>query len=280
MAVVRPPPLSSTMTQTADKTLYSYLQPAPPTKDTSSSLPIGYSLGGAGATVTKPSPVDDSFLIDLPPMSQLDCSVLDALPSAMRNQILRSYEKSLKSEDIQLSKLVEREREELLSLLTSTADDTTASVQRPEDVLTSKHDIMSDPSTVYKHEEEATRSVVRASVQQEEAATSTSTSKDAAILIGDQDEFLKEFRKYLKEWLAASPEGPAESDSLKFTDFFTTFARSNLEVTQIMLRFFRRHILQLERRKWSLYFNTLLVKVQDVVKQCTGGTLKISEINT
>ena len=265
------------VTQTVDKTLYSYLQPAPPTKGSSS----GYSLPGGGAAVTKPSPVDDSFLIDLPPMSQLDCSVLDALPLAMRNQILRSYEKSLKSEDVQLSKLVEREREELLSLLTSTAD-ASAGVQQPEDVLTSisehNNKIVSDHSTVYKREAEATNSGERASVQAEEVSTSRSATEDAVVLIGNQDEFLKEFREYLKEWLAASTDGPTESDALKFTDFLTTFARSNLEVTQIMLRFFRRHILQLESRKWSLYFNILLVEVQDIVKQCSGGTLKISEL--
>ena len=276
---MHPPPLSSTATQTVDKTLYSYLQPVPPTKDTST-LPSGYSLPGTGATVTKPSPVDDSFLIDLPPMSQLDCSVLEALPSAMRNQILRSYEKSLKSEEVQLSKLVEKEREELLSLLTSTTDAST-SVQQPEDVLSSEHRA-SDHSAVCKREAETTCSAEReidssVSVRQEEVATST--TKDAVILIGNQEDFLKEFRKYLKEWLAASTDGPTESDALKFTDFFTTFAQSNLEVTQIMLRFFRRNILQLDNRKWSLYFNTLLVKVQDVVKQCSGGTLKISELN-
>lgn len=279
MAAVHPP-LSSTVTQTVDRTLYSYLQPAPPTKDTGS-LPSGYSLPGGGAAVTKPSPVDDSFLIDLPPMSQLDCSVLDALPSAMRNQILRSYEKSLNSEDAQLSKLVEREREELLSLLTSTADASTTSVQQPEDVLTSiseQDNIISDHSTVYKREAEATCGAERASVQAEEVATSA-TEDDAVILIGNQDNFLKEFRQYLKEWLAASTDGPTESDALKFTDFLTTFAQSNLEVTQIMLRFFRRHILQLERRKWSLYFNALLAEVQDIVKKCSGGTLKISELN-
>lgn len=33
--------------------------------------------------------MDESFLIDLPPVSQLDPSVLDALPSAMRDQILK-----------------------------------------------------------------------------------------------------------------------------------------------------------------------------------------------
>ena len=273
---MHPPPLSSAVTQTVNKTLYSYLQSAPPAKDTSAP-PGGYSLPGPGATATKPSPVDDSFLIDLPPMSQLDCSVLDALPSAMRNQILRSYEKSLKSEDVQFSKLVEREREELLSLLTSTSDAST-SVQQPEGVLSSA----SDHSAVYKREAETTCSAERefdssASVRQEEVATPA--TKDAVLLIGNQEDFLKEFRQYLKEWLATSTDGPTESDALKFTDFFTTFARSNLEVTQIMLRFFRRHILQLESRKWSLYFNTLLVGVQDVVKQCSGGTLKISELS-
>ena len=219
-------------------------------------------------------------MIDLPPMSQLDCSVLDALPSAMRNQILRSYEKSLKSEDIQLSKLVEKEREELLSLLTSTSD---ANVQQPEGVhvLTSELVSDSDQHTDAKREAEsifiAEREIESSHVQQEEVATSS--TKDAVILVGNQEEFLKEFRKYLKEWLANSTGGPIESDALKFTDFFTTFAQSNLEVTLIMLRFFRRHILQLENKRWSLYFNTLLAKIQDVVKQCSGGTLNISELD-
>lgn len=211
-------------------------------------------------------------------MSQLDCSVLDALPSAMRNQILRSYEKSIKSEDVQLSKLVERERDELLSLLSSTSDASTTSVQQTQDELTSQRNV-SDRSTAYKREAEVTCGTERVSVQHEEVAATSATASDAKILIGNQDEFLKEFRQYLKEWLAASADGPTESDALKFTDFFTTFAQSNLEVTQIMLRFFRRHILQLESKNWSLYFNTLLVEVQDVVKRCSGGTLKISELN-
>ena len=194
----------------------------------------------------------------------------------MRNQILRSYEKSVKSEDIQLSKLVEREREELLSLLTSTAD---ASVQQPEGLLSSE--LVSDHRSVHTHdlESETTCSVegeLDSSRVQQGVVASTTGDK---LIIDNQEEFLREFRTYLKEWLTNSRDGPIESDALKFSDFFISFAQSNLEVTQIILRFFRRRILQLESKGWSLYFNTLLVKVQDVIKQSLGGTLNISEID-
>ena len=218
--------------------------------------------------------MDDSFLIDLPPMSQLDCSVLDALPSTMRNQILSSYGKSIKGdESAQIGKVVEREREELLNLLTTPSD---AYMRQPDDVISSGP--LPDHPIVTKHQAEAgnEREVDSPAILPEEV---TSTPKNLMI-IDDQEEFLKEFRKYLKEWLLSSRDGPLESDAMKFTDFFTSFAQSNLELTQIILRFFRRRVLQLESKGWCLYFNTLLVNIQEVVEQCSGGTLKIFELNT
>ena len=203
-------------------------------------------------------------------MSQLDCSVLDALPSSMRNQILRSYEKSIKNET-QLSKLVEKEQEEIVRLLTSTDD---PNVQKPVEIPSSNHAHVSDHCT--REEIEAvcsTDSEVDHSpcVRQEQVA-------ETKMVIDNEQEFLKEFRKYIREWVANSKECPTESDAITFTDFLASFAETNLEVTQVILRFFRRLVLQLDSRGWAFYFNTLLVKVQEVSRQCSGGTLKIAEL--
>ena len=207
-------------------------------------------------------------------MSQLDCSVLDALPLSLRNQILRTYEKSVKSEDIQLSKLLEREREEALSLLTSTSD---GKVQEQDAVLSldRKPD---DIAQCNVHVTEATTTESEADSPQ--VCTQRDSVVEGEIIIDDEAEFLKEFRKYIKDWVANSREGPKESDAVKFTDFFTSFAQSNLEIAQVTLKFFRRLVQGLEESGgWSLYFNTLLGKVQDVTKQCFGGTLKIAELD-
>ena len=230
-----------------------------------------YSLPSTGATLTKPATTDESFLIDLPPASQLDCSVLDALPSSMRNEILRSYEKSVKNEGNQLSNLIEREQQEVVRLLTSSTDDFNVQepLALPAPVYMSDHFTHATKGTCDEHESEVGHSQ---SVEQKSVPNSE-------IVIDNQDEFLKEFRKYIREWVSNSRDGPIESDAVKFTDFFASFTETNLEVTQIILKFFRRLVLKLEKREWVLYFNTLLAKVQEVTKQCYGGTLKVAEVD-
>lgn len=48
-------------------------------------------FGGATAVLAPPSPRKDSSSIDVPPLSQLDSSVLDALPDSIRHEILTEY---------------------------------------------------------------------------------------------------------------------------------------------------------------------------------------------
>ena len=58
---------------------------------TCTSEPLSVSVAPI-SNVTSPS-LDETFAIDLPPMSQLDSSVLEALPQTMKDKILRGYAK-------------------------------------------------------------------------------------------------------------------------------------------------------------------------------------------
>ena len=204
-------------------------------------------------------------------MSQLDCSVLDALPASLRNQILRSYEKSVKSESTQLNKLIEREQQEALTMLTSTSD---SNAPETEPVLPSEQ--FSDLHTL---EAKDTFPCGRESVVDSSQSLPRDSDAESQLVIDNEEEFLKEFRKYIREWIANSREGPTETDALSFTDFLSSFTRTNLEMTQVVLRFFRRLVVQLESKGWATYFNTLLVKVQEVTQQISGGTLNIAELD-
>ena len=232
-----------------------------------------YSLPSTGAILTKSATSDESFLIDLPPVSQLDCSVLEALPSLMRNQILRSYEKLVKNEENQLGDLNEREKQEIVRLLTSFAGD--FSVQESPD--------LAPPSVVSDHVTHATkdtRNECESEVDSSQGVEQKSVPKcEVVVVVDNQGEFLEEFRKYIREWIANSRDGPKQCDAVKFTNFFTSFSETNLEVTLIILRFFRRLVLKLERKGWTVYFNALLARVQEVTRQRSGGTLKIAEID-
>ena len=266
-----PPPLPGVAPQSNDKTLHTYFQPKRQTGDISHWS--DYSLTSAGATATtKPVAEDESFLIDLPPVSQLDPSVLEALPTAMRNQILKSYEKSIKSEDNRpLSELIDKEKDELLNLLTSTGE---SNVQTMATVASASH-------VTHCKTRAIETSSVSAGVNEAEMSqvVQQGPSKEGRFIIDNEEEFLKEFRKYIREWISNSKDGPKECDAVTFSEFFTLFTEANLEVTQIILRFFRRLILRVESKGWTIYFNTLLAKVHEVTKRVFGGTLKIDELD-
>lgn len=273
------PSLPLSTTHSSDGTIHTYLQQEPSSSKDTAPLQHGYSypLACSGAAVSKPASTtsaDESFLIDLPPMSQLDCSVLDALPLSLRNQILRSYEKSVKSEGPLLDKLIEREQQEILALLTS-ASTSDSNVQVPEVLLSS--DPASDQCTQVST---TTHELTEGTVDEFSGNTQQVVPlAEARLVIDNEEEFIKEFRKYIREWIAHSRDGPNEPDALKFTDFLILFTETNLELTQVMLRFLRRLVAQLKSIEWAVYFNSLLVKVQDVTKQCFGGTLKITELD-
>ena len=190
----------------------------------------------------------------------------------MRNQILRGYDKSVKNEDNQLSNLIKTEKEEIVQLLTSSTDDLNVqeSSALPPSSDVSDHVTHATKDTCNEHEckDDSSHGVEQKSVP-----------KCEVVVIDNQEKFLKEFREYIREWIANSRDGPIESDAVKFADFFASFTEMNLEVTLIILRFFRRLVFKLERKGWMVYFNTLLARVQEVTRRCSGGTLKIAELD-
>lgn len=250
-------PLPSSKSAT---TLHTYLQPEQQVSDPS--VGSEYRLPFGGASLAKPSASDESFLIDLPPMSQLDASVLEALPDALRDQILRSYEKSIKKEDKPtIRELTDKEEQGIRSLLAAERE---SSVHEP------------DINPPVNHSTSHNIDPIKASVG--DFPLKQESLLEDRLIIDNEYEFLREFRKYIREWISCFKEGPNEGDAVKFADFFVSFTESHLEQTQIMLRFLRHLILQLESPGWALYFNSLLAKVQNVTKLYSGGTFNITEL--
>lgn len=87
------PPLPSLAVQPVERGLC-------PTAQQGSSSGSACSLGATpgarlcpGATLSPQPEMDDSFAVELPPASQLDSSVLEALPASLRRRILNGYQR-------------------------------------------------------------------------------------------------------------------------------------------------------------------------------------------
>lgn len=272
--------------------------------------------------VSRASPfsLDDTFVIDIPPASQLDSSVLEALPQDMREKILRSYAKleqvsepsaetvstsgnvqkspshlpggeskggrgrggrggrgrgrgrgkgtaspnrspqkqvGLRTTSVRVSEMPPEKQKRLIDFTNVT--DASGAV---EPTLLQSDDAMhATPSVTLEHDDEVVPS-------------------DEGIIIDDDDQFLSDFRAYLKEWVRNSPKGPLESDLKKVTDYFIRlYNNKRSDILFVILLGLRRHILNPQCMGWSAAFNHLLEAIQSRVQLDYNGTLPVEKIS-
>lgn len=186
--------------------------------------------------------VDDSFVIDLPPASQLDDSVLAALPSSMCKMILEGY--ATKGNSRPLDTAVDNNHNRLL--------------------------------------EEPGRGVVMgvaaAPVPRIEEKPTQMTWKHKAdeIAVKDERVFLMSWKKYIYKSSLSFPDGPDGEDSQTTADYLSKLAETNLEMTELCLKSLRRFVeLRLCVPGWISAFNMILEQVQERITEFYGGDLKM-----
>jgi len=188
----------------------------------------------------EPVAADDSFRIDLPPASQLDPIVLQALPLAMQHKIIQGYEN-------RGSTLPASNR--------SVQSDTLLANERT--VPEGGHEVPIDCALEKEAEE-----------------------KDEGITVHDEMAFLAAWKQYIFDWKGSSGQDPANEDVLKVAGYLCKLADSNLEMTEVCLKRLRRFLASdpCQLQSWSSAFNVVLDQVQDRIKNCYGGVLKIEPI--
>ena len=219
--------------------------------------------GELTAPVTQTADLDDTFPIDLPPNSQLDSSVLEALPQAMKNKILSSYAKLEKDSPTTLpscessadsakgssvlrsparlspnrrGRRGERGKGRGSSLHRRQISGTAASNASPErqKLLTELTEPTPRPcvlaeSISVENGTEQKQSLPTAAVKDEDSGSVKSQDSDDILLIEDHAQFCVHFREYLKEWVEMSVSGPLEEDLEKVVSYFIKLCRHNLE---------------------------------------------------
>jgi hypothetical protein len=201
--------------------------------------------------------------IELPPASQLDVSVLTALPSSICQEILEGYssreEQTLpgkeKIEDKYYSPMKERIEEGSPAVGAN-------SVFVQVDRHTTRVDSVTKP---VKHISALDRK--RRANRKEE------------IVVGDERVFLLSWKKYIAKLCSSSRDGLAFGDCERTTSYLCKLATTNLEMTELCVKSFR-HFLELKSLviQCGSAFNTVLKQVQDKVSEVYGGILKIEPL--
>lgn len=215
------------------------------------------SNAAAVATVVRPSStaarnLDESFAFDLPPASQLDHSVLDALPPQLREKIMEGYSK--RGQEIyrvapKKERITAREEEEESAIMVVSAGVVCDNYGR----LTTE-------------------------VDKKEQGHQSKVKEEEEIVISDEDRFLEDWKIDIREWVDIFCEGPLESDVLAVAGHFCKLASSNLKMVEVCLKIFRRFLASRGLMVWCPCFNFLTEQIQERVKIVYGGVLKIDPL--
>ena len=275
-------------------------QQFPPLPNLYSELPLAESNSATN--------LDETFPIDLPPASQLDDSVLEALPPEMRDKILRGYTETITpvvSDSAQ-------QRAPFKPLLASTSPGVSGagdvgrrgrgrgrgrgtgspnrspwkrrgesldSPRKQKQLFEVLPDATETKAKQFELDSKAldTQSDIQQSPDSHIVTTAVEEKLDT-IIIENQAQFLTEFRVYLKEWVYASPNGPLDSDLEKVITYFTELCAVDLEAVFIVLCGFRRLTVNQGNTDWCTVFNSLLDRVQSCIALKYKATLPIVKI--
>ena len=268
--------------------------------------------------VSRASPfgLDDTFVIDIPPASQLDSSVLEALPEDMREKILSSYAKleqvsELSTEagstsgNVQKSPIhlpggeskggrgrggrggrgrgrgrgkgtasPNRSPQKQVGLRTTSMRVSPEKQKRLID-FTNVTDASGAVEPTLLQSDDTVHAIACVTLEQDDEVVPSDE-----IIIEDDDQFLSDFRAYLKKWVCDSPTGPLESDLKKVTDYFIRLYNSKRsDILFVIFLGLRRHILNHQCIGWSAAFNHLLEAIQSCIQLDYNGTLPVEKIS-
>lgn len=261
--------------------------------------------------VSKASPfgLDDTFVIDLPPASQLDSSVLEALPQDMKEKILKSYIKLEQTSELGMEGSsssgghVQKSPSHLPGGGSrrgrgkgrggkgrggkgkGKAKGTGSPNRSPQKWvgvsesplekqtrLTSMTDASCVMELLLPQSDDTMHAAANVPLEEVNEEVTSET------IIYDEEHFLSEFRAYLKKWVHDSPKGPLDTDLKKIITYFIKLHRTNPAIVFVVFLGLRRLILKPECISWSAAFNNLLEAVQSCIQLDYNGILPVEKI--
>ena len=189
--------------------------------------------------------LDESFMLDLPPASQLDHGVLDALPVQLREKIMASYNNKKVTD-----KLVPAEDSGLACA---------------NGIFESREIIGNGAATCSG----SVNKVVEQAVETEE---------DEVVVVNNEDRLLEDWKRDIHEWTESFCDGPTDDDLLMVASHFCKMVSSNLKMVEVCLKVFRRYLVSQDLSVWMPCFNVLLEQIQGKVRLVYGGSLKVEPL--
>ena len=270
----------------------------------------------APATAAPLSSLDETFALNLPPASQLDSSVLEALPPELTDKILRSYTSENKTHNPAKRVPVAGPRK-VSPIKPRFADEgrrrrgrgrgrgrgTGSPIRSPlkcgraaESPRKQKRlfELLPKNSNEVKHSQPEDGAgvcdVVDVSYTQlasgdHTTATASLPNEHTPIATSyevttqdSQDQLLVDFRAYIREWVNNWPGGPLQGDLEKVTAYFTELCSTDPASVFILLRGFRRLATKKGVADWCTAFNSILECVQRCICSNHRGTFPIEPI--
>jgi len=241
-------PIKSSPVKSPSKSLRHYFKSAMDPKQTLSD-PVTADNHQAGTTSIVANKVvwslDETFSLDLPPVSQLDSNVLEALPTELREKIVASY-----------SKMQTCDRH---PLTTSDGPDD-KSFPEPEGV--------------------AEKPVEAEQFNGAEWGFDGAVEEDQCeeVIVRDESRLLEDWKMDICEWTDSFRDGPSDDDVLIVATHLCKMACTNLKVVEVCLKIFKRFLLIRALSAWTTCYNVLLEQVQEKVFIVYRGTLKIEPL--
>ena len=127
--------------------------------------------------------------------------------------------------------------------------------------------------------ESGTSHIGRKELDAQEAPSIVDTEK---ITIDDEKKYLTAWKQYVCDWHTSFPEGPDEGDVSNVSNYLCKLARTNLEMTELCLKSFRRLIMMKcsdEDTCWRVSYDAVLQPVQERVRENYNGSLNIKPFN-
>ena len=226
----------------------------------------GLATSSSAAADSRPScsavrKLNESFLIDVPPASQLDHSVLDALPPLLQKKIMEGYSKREQTvaQVVPKNERIIVEEGKGWSRFSGGGNVERAS---PQEMITG----------VY---EGGVEMIKEGGEGRKKARGKVKEAADEEVLIYDEDRFLNDWKKDICDWIYLFSDGPTDNDVLAVSGHFCKLVKTNLKMVEVCLKIFRRFLMSRGLNLWYPCFNFILEQSQERVKIAYGGTLKL-----
>lgn len=219
----------------------------------------------ARSSYTAARNLDESFVVDLPPVSQLDHGVLDALPPQLREKIVEGYNKrgqAMAQIVPKKERITVGEDEEFTNMVMSSSKGGMGGTTSQ-----SGSGGFCEPTRGGEDNGENEKELRHKSEAEEEE-----------VVISNEDHFLEDWKSDIREWVDLFCDGPTDDDVLAVASHFCRLANTNLKMVEVCLKIFRRFLVSRGLVVWCPCFNFLLEQIQGRVKIVYGGTLKVEEL--